>query len=232
MRYPIIAFISISAALVVIGTFVWLRLSPQTAVVVFAPKPRLYIQQIYSSHDEDGDGINDTQDLLDGARAELERHPNYRSAYYQNGYPPNDEGVCTDLAWRAFRDAGYDLKRLVDADIKNRTDAYARVNGEPDPNIDFRRVPNLNVFFKTHAISLTTEIKPGDAANLKEWQGGDLVLFDGPKSHIGIVSDRRDADGVALLIHNAGSTREDDGLRYWPARITPIIGHYRWPKTE
>ncbi|MBI5654820.1 DUF1287 domain-containing protein [Candidatus Uhrbacteria bacterium] len=229
MRYPFITFISICTLLVVISVFVWIRLSPQTATVMLASKPRLHIQQIYSSRDEDRDGKNDTQDLLDGARAELERQPSYRSAYYDGGYPPSGEGVCTDLVWRAFRDAGYELKNLVDTDIKKRTDAYTRVKGEPDPNIDFRRVPNLNVFFKTHATSLTLELKPGDSANLKEWQGGDLVLFDGPKSHIGIVSDRRDDDGVPLLIHNAGNTREDDGLRYWPERITPIIGHYRWP---
>lgn len=232
MRYPIAVFFAICVALAVVSVSVWLWLAPGTVRFVSSPRPRLAIQQIYSAHDEDHDGINDTQDLLDGARTELRRQPAYRSAYYRDGYPPSDEGVCTDLVWRAFRDAGYDLKRMVDADIKARPDAYPRVGGEPDPNIDFRRVPNLNVFFKSRAISLTMEIKPGDAANLKEWQGGDLVLFGGPKFHIGIVSDRRDDEGVPLLIHNAGQTREDDGLRYWPERITPIIGHYRWPKND
>jgi uncharacterized protein YijF (DUF1287 family) len=191
--------------------------------------PRIEVPQEYSSHDEDADGINDTQDLLDGARAEVRRKPTYQSAYYQGGYPPTEEGVCTDLVWRAFRDAGYDLKKLVDADIARRLDTYTRID-DPDPNIDFRRVPNLDVFFQHAATSLTTELKPGDTENLREWQGGDLVLFGKPLQHIGIVSDQRNADGVPLLIHNAGEAKEDDGLRYWSKYISPIIGHYRWPK--
>jgi uncharacterized protein len=203
---------------------------PGTDFAILPFTPRLEIPQIYSSHDEDNDGINDTQDLLDGARREVERQPLYRSAYYQDGHPPADEGVCTDLVWRAFKDAGYDLKRLVDADIKHRTDKYPRVEGKPDPNIDFRRVPNLDVFFKKHAQSLTLEIKPGDKENLQEWQGGDLVLFGGPTFHIGIVSDRRRADGVPFLIHNASVAQEEDALLFWHEHITPIIGHYRWPK--
>lgn len=232
MRYPIVVFFAVCVALAIVGASVWVGLAPGDAITFPSSRPRLAIPQIYSTHDEDRDGTNDTQDLIGGARAELARQPFYRSAYYNDGYPPVDEGVCTDLVWRAFRDAGYDLKRLVDADIKARPGAYPRVDGEPDPNIDFRRVPNLDVFFRKHAVSLTTEVKPGDAANLKEWQGGDLVLFGGPKFHIGILSDRRDGQGVPLLIHNAGQTREDDGLRYWPERIAPIIGHYRWPKDD
>lgn len=191
-------------------------------------EPHLEIAQIYSTKDQDQDGINDTQDLLNGARAEVDRQPTYRSAYYQGGYPPTDEGVCTDLVWRAFKDAGYDLKKLVDEDIKKRTNLYPRVNGAPDPNIDFRRVPNLNVFLKKHASSLTLEVKPWDKENLQQWQGGDIVLFDGPTSHIGIISDKRYANGVPYLLHNAGQAREDDGLLYWHQNITPIIGHYRW----
>jgi uncharacterized protein len=202
---------------------------PQEVSEIF-DGPKIEVPQMYASHDEDRDGINDTQDLIDGARSEVVRQPEYKSAYYDGGYPPDEEGVCTDVVWRAFKHAGYDLKKLVDEDIARRTNAYPRVDGKPDPNIDFRRVPNLDVFFKKYATSLTLEVKPGDIENLTEWQGGDLVLFGGPKFHIGIVSDKRRRDGVPLLIHNAGFAREDDGLVYWPERITPIIGHYRWGK--
>lgn len=196
---------------------------------IFSPKPNFHIAQIYSTHDEDHDGINDTQDLLNGARAEVTRNPTYHSGYYQGGFPPANEGVCSDLVWRAFKDAGYDLKTLVDADIQQHTSAYPDVHGKPDPNIDFRRVPNLDVFFKTHATSLTTELKPDDEENLKQWQGGDIVIFGGRSNHIGIVSDKRDADGVPLLIHNAGGAKEDDGLIYWSDFLATIVGHYRWP---
>ena len=52
-----------------------------------------------------------------------------------------------------------------------------------DKNIDFRRVKNLQVYFKNNAISLTTDIN-----DITAWQGGDIVIF---KKHIGIVSDKR-----------------------------------------
>jgi len=63
--------------------------------------------------------------------------------------------------------------------------------GAPDPNIDFRRVPNLVVLFKKKAAVLTTDLEPGNVENLKEWQGGDIVVFAAPHEHIGIVSDHQ-----------------------------------------
>lgn len=202
---------------------------PVNLLSYFDMGPAVHIEQRYSTHDEDNDGVNDTQDLIDGARAEVTRQPTYLSEYYNGGYPPPEIGVCTDLVWRAFHDAGYELKQLVDADIATRPNAYPRTEGKPDPNIDFRRVPNLDVFFKKFATTLTRELKPGDAANLAEWQGGDLVLFGAPTFHIGIVSDKRTRDGVPLLLHNAGIAREDNGILSWSRNISPIIGHYRWP---
>ena len=45
--------------------------------------------------------------------------------------------------------AGIDvsLKDLVDADIAENPQAYSQVVSVPDPNIDFRLVPVLEVFF-------------------------------------------------------------------------------------
>ena len=198
--------------------------------IVSTPFRHLAIEQRYSPHDEDADGIDDTQDVLDGARAEVERHPIYRSAYYGGGYPPEDEGVCTDVVWRAFRQAGYDLKTLIDDDIRDHTAEYPRVQGKPDPNIDFRRVPNILEYLRRYGTSLTTEIKPWDAENLKEWQGGDIVIFDKPHEHIAIVSDKRRNDGVPLIIHNSAPyPEEQDALLYWNEKISPIVGHFRWP---
>lgn len=45
--------------------------------------------------------------------------------------------------------AGYDLKALVEKDIKEHPDAYEIA--QPDAGIDFRRVKNLQIFFKNHA---------------------------------------------------------------------------------
>lgn len=190
----------------------------------------LNIQRIVSSSDKDQDGLNDTDDILEGARKDAENKPVYRDGYYSGGYPPDDEGVCTDVIWRAFKNAGYMLKDMIDEDIRNNVDLYSRVKGKPDPNIDFRRIKNLRVFFDCYAISLTTEIIPGDEDNLKEWQAGDIVVFDDPLEHIGILSDLRNQDGVPLIIHNCGPyTQENDMLLYWRDNCSPIIGHYRFP---
>ena len=116
------------------------------------------IQTIYSKIDYNGNGIDDYTDIMLGARIDAENRPKYKSAYYAGGYPPENEGVCADVIWRAFENAGYDLKTLVDEDIKNNLGEYPRVNGAPDSNIDFRRVPNLKVFFERTAIKLTDDI--------------------------------------------------------------------------
>lgn len=191
------------------------------------PATSLKVERILAGHDQDRDGIDDLDDIVQGGRAEVQRRPAYINAYYAGGYPPETEGVCTDVIWRALKDAGYNLKNLVDTDIKQNTNAYPRVNGKPEPNIDFRRVANLDIFFKRNAAILTNKIIPNDPENLKLWQGGDIVVYGAPLWHIGIVSDKRRADGVPLLIHNGGPfAAENDMLLDWPS---PIIHHYRFP---
>ncbi len=183
-----------------------------------------------SSRDVNHNEINDTDDIIAGGRGEVRRHPRYRSAYYENGgYPPPTEGVCTDLVWRALVYAGYEFKSMIDLDIAADTRAYPRVAGEPDPNIDFRRVPNQKVFFERYGRTLTTELRPGDQSNLAQWQAGDLVTFQGP-DHVAILSTRRNARGVPYLIHNPGPRPvEADDL--WPLyRRGRLTGHYRFPR--
>ncbi|MHC1719990.1 MAG: DUF1287 domain-containing protein [Clostridiaceae bacterium] len=170
-----------------------------------------------SQNDCNNNGIDDYTDILLGARADADNRPRYRSDYYQGGYPPDTEGVCTDVIWRAFKNAGYLLKDMVDEDIENNVDDYPRVNGSPDPNIDFRRVPNLKVFFERHALSLTLDPEKTD-----QWQPGDIVTY-GDK-HIAIVSDRRNKDGRPYIIHNLGQyNREEDALT---SKV--ISGHFRF----
>ena len=134
------------------------------------------------------------------------------------------------MVWRALRAAGHDLKSLIDADIAASPSSYPRVDGRPDPNVDFRRVPNLVSFFKRHAQCLTTAIVPGDPENLADWQPGDIVTFAAPMEHVGVVSSRRRIDGVPLVIHNAGPrASESDILTRWPTAITH---HFRFPKPD
>lgn len=47
---------------------------------------------------------------------------------------------------------------------------------------------------------------------------GDIVIFG--TTHIGIVSDKRNKDGVPYLIHNAGQPlREEDALLSWNKKV-------------
>lgn len=191
---------------------------------------RLFVHTVnvpeeYSMVDRNGNGIADPLDIVYTARKEVEQRTHYKSAYYAGGYPPNDEGVCTDVIWRGLLGADIILKDLMDEDISQHTELYPRVNGKPDPNIDFRRVPNQYVFFERHAESLTTELIPGDIGNLKEWQPGDIVLFLEGYHHVGIVSDKRAKDGTPYIIHNNRPFAAEVKLSSF---ATPIAGHYRW----
>lgn len=179
------------------------------------------IERVLSNTDFDNDGIDDYTDILEGARLDAIKKPKYRSAYYENGYPPDDEGVCSDVIWRALKNAGYSLKDMIDEDIKKNVDKYPRVEGKPDPNIDFRRVANLTIYFKRNHISLTIDLNEID-----KWQAGDIVVFS--NDHIGIISDKRNEKGVPYIIHNGGqNNREEDGLEFYNNNWKPITAHYR-----
>ncbi len=173
-------------------------------------------EQVHSSVDYDQDGIDDQADILQGALNYINTKPKYKSKYYNSGYPNDNYGVCTDVVAFAMQAAGYDLMQLVNEDIQNHPTDYDIQ--EPDQNIDFRRVKNLQVFFANNAESLTT-----DVSKTEEWQGGDIVIF---KNHIGIVSDRRNRDGVPYVIHHNSPHQvsyEEDILE----KRGDLAAHYR-----
>lgn len=170
-----------------------------------------------SPNDHDGDGIDDQTDILENVRAYVATKPKYKSKYYATGYPDNEYGVCTDVVAQGLLGAGYDLRELVDADRNAHPEDYA---DEPiDKNIDFRRVRNLIIYFRRHATELTTDIN-----EIAEWQGGDIVVFEG---HIGIVSDKRNRDGIALVIHNGSSFQASYEQDILENRREEIVGHFR-----
>lgn len=175
---------------------------------------------VKSNIDYNNNGIDDYTDILLGARKDAETHPTYNSRYFgDGGYPPDNIGVCTDVVWRAFKNAGYCLRDMVDNDIQNSPEDYIYIE-QRDKNIDFRRVGNLDIFFKKYGISLTLDIN-----KIEEWQPGDIVVF-GNEKHIGIVSDKRNSKGQTYIIHNGGQpNREEDYFKY---NSMEIIGHYRF----
>lgn len=176
-----------------------------------------HVETIYSEVDYNNNGIDDYTDILLGARKDAENHPVYNGAYYDGGYPPDNIGVCTDVIWRAFKNAGYSLRDMVHNDIAARPEAYPNIR-QRDKNIDFRRVGNLHAFFAEYATPLTLDIN-----DIEQWQPGDIVIFDNDK-HIGIVSDKRNRQGQPYIIHNGGQPiREEDCL--YRGNVT---GHYRF----
>lgn len=193
---------------------------------LFTAENTCQIPDIITPRDINNNGIYDQLDIINGARQEVINGTEYDGSYCENGYPPREKGVCTDVIWRALKEAGYDLKAMVDKDIRENPGLYGLTGQNPDPNIDFRRVQNLQVFFKRHAKELPIEVKPGDEENLKYWQAGDIVVFDHPLEHIAIISDKRSPSGVPMIIHNAGpKATENNALLQWPSRI---IGHFRF----
>ena len=175
------------------------------------------IEKYVSNVDKDNDEIDDQTDILESARAYIKTKPIYKSEYYSTGYPNGEYGVCTDVVAFGMLNSGYDLMELVNQDIVENKELY---NIEAiDKNIDFRRVKNLQVYFKRHAISLTT-----DLSQIEEWQGGDIVVF---KTHIGIVSDKRNSKGIPYLIHNNSVLLRDYEEDILELLSDEIVGHYR-----
>lgn len=146
----------------------------------------------------------------------------YRRIPYPNGDVPQDRGVCTDVVVRAYRQLGVDLQVRVHEDMSAAWRAYPKNWGlsRPDSNIDHRRVPNLGTFFTRKGKSIPV------TQNARDYVPGDLVTWRLPSGvpHIGIVSDRKTAAGIPLVIHNIGEgTQEEDSLFAFT-----LTGHYRY----
>lgn len=164
--------------------------------------------------------------IVTAARAQIGLTVIYDSAYVSLSYPggdvPRNRGVCTDVVIRALRDAmRMDLQQAVHQDMRSAFEKYPKLWGlaRPDRNIDHRRVPNLVCYFQRRGYTLPVTTDPMD------YLPGDLVTctVGANLAHIMIVSDRLNADGVPLVIHNIGAgTQEEDRLFAFPH-----TGHYR-----
>ena len=60
------------------------------------------IQTYKSINDQDHDGIDDQSDIVQNVRKYIETKPQYKSKYYQGGYPTDHYGVCSDVVARCF----------------------------------------------------------------------------------------------------------------------------------
>lgn len=168
--------------------------------------------------------------IVAGARAEVERRVRYDASYqlirYPGGDVPADRGACTDVLVRALRNARFDLQQLIHEDMRRHFRLYPQKYGlrAPDPNIDHRRASNHVVFLRRHGLELSRSTAGWAAAS---WQPGDLVYWGDDQApwHCGVISDRLNARGLPLVIHNVGGAREEDVLT-----MDRIAGHFRYPR--
>ncbi len=143
--------------------------------------------------------------------------PAYVVLDYPGGDVPEETGVCTDVVIRTYREAlGVDLQKLVHEDMKRNFSVYPRNWGlkRADKNIDHRRVPNLQKYFKRKGAELPV-------TDDSKFLPGDLVTWDLNGNglwHIGVVV----ADDT--FVHNiGGGPVREKGIRAWE-----IVGHYRF----
>lgn len=149
--------------------------------------------------------------------------PSYVRLAFPMGDVAADRGVCTDVIIRTYRRLGIDLQERIHIDMSAAFDQYPDIWGlrRADPNIDHRRVPNLQRFFERHGESL------GPSNNARRFKPGDIVTWTigGNRPHVGIVVEQRSKDRRRpLIVHNIGSgpKLEDVLFRY------PMTGHYRY----
>ena len=170
---------------------------------------------------------NTAEKIVTAARKQVGVTLGYDPAYVTLDYPggdvPRERGVCTDVVIRALREGlSQDLQKLVHEDMRANFGAYPRNWGlsKPDKNIDHRRVPNLQAFFKRRGYSLPVTKEPAD------FKAGDLVTCTVAEKlpHVMIVSDKKTAGGVPLVIHNIGSGAQEEDVLF----TFPLTGHYRW----
>jgi len=175
--------------------------------------------------------------LAAAAQKQLGVTTEYDAAYaalpYPGGDVPRKTGACSDVIIRAARDGlGLDLQKLVHEDMTAAFSAnparrlWNQVR--PDPNIDHRRVPNLETWLRRQGAGVwqATE-KTGGAAFPEALAVGDILSWRNSEgaSHVGLVTR---AGRNPLILHNVGYGAMQHGL--WPMGFwRNAVGHYRWP---
>ena len=164
-----------------------------------------------------------TDKFIVSAQKQVGKTLTYNPEYAYIKYPMGDislsKGVCTDVIVRAFRGVDIDLQERIYKDKKKFPKRYKGLyyTDKLDPNIDHRRVKNIQKYLISRGYRVKDTFKPGDIVVWK-LQGRTKTL-----DHIGICSSKRNAVGEPLIIHNINAgVKEEDILRKYK-----IVDHFR-----
>ena len=176
---------------------------------------------------EDGFQNDFVNAVLDRTNYDITYNGNYFTIDYPDGDIPSNFGVCTDVVIRAYRKVGIDLQKLIHEDIKQNFNDYpiSRIwldQKRADSNIDHRRVPNLETYFRKYGVKIS------DSDDADDYQPGDIITWDLPGYspwHIGVVTNKISSiTNNPLIVHNIGSGPEIEDVLF----DYPIRGHYRY----
>jgi len=200
----------------------WLLLA-LAIVSVEAQGTRELAEQARKQMPEDGSLASQlVHAALDRTHQVVRYDPAYVRLDYPGGDVPADTGVCTDEVIRSYRKLGFDLQKLVHEDMKRHFAAYPKHWGlaAPDKNIDHRRVPNLQMFFKRQGASLPV------TQNGSDYLPGDLITCTvaGKLPHIALVVPAPDGGTTPWIVHNIGQGPQCENRLF----EFPLTGHYRW----
>ena len=188
------------------------------------------IPTLGTGFDTDGDGIEDSEDIVVSAKNYVAKKPAYSEIMYDGGWPEGNKGMASDVIAQAFLGAGFDLQNLIWQDILKNPELY----GE-DPGTEksaFRKIENQRIFMSRYFDEHTN-----DYEDIKDWQKGDVIFFE--KGHVALVADKVNDKGIRFVIHHfwqyqGGYFQDILETNAWGK----IVGHYRvtqralGPKTD
>lgn len=152
----------------------------------------------------------------------------FDSSYYKIAYPmgdiPANKGVAADVIVRCYRKVGIDLQLKVHQDMTENFRAYPGIFGSsaPDPNIDHRRVANLQRFFERHGNTLPP------SRNAVDYESGDIVVWSlaNGEKHIGLVVPSPAGRGNEFwVVHNMNKGVKWENVLF----DYSIERHFRYP---
>ncbi len=179
---------------------------------------------ISSLKDSKGFGNGLAAAALGNSHQSVTYDPAYYKISYPNGDVPANKGVAADVIVRSYRGMDLDLQVLVHEDMAENFRLYPQLWGSaaPDPNIDHRRVANLQRFFERKGETITP------SRNAADYLPGDIVVWElgDAEKHIGIiVPSPENHTGEAWVVHDMGAGVKWENVLF----DYKILSHFRFP---